>query len=607
MKNLKDKKRRLMFIGHVFVLSAMALLLLGSLGYKRDGPTVRSVVNISTVQASVNAGPWQEVTLPHKFENLGPRTPVSIKTHIQPKLDDALYVKTVYSKATVYFNEKEVFRFGQDKNYPDFMVDPATELHMIETFGNGSEIDVRIDFLSPVSRNSLVVHPFMVGTTKELMMERSRVLGISFVFSLAQIIGGIALILISVCIVFIDKKGILFLWLGLFSLVTGAWSFGENNFSSIIFRDSTFLYMMSFIGLFTFAVPLLRFTRAIIEFENPNPIWYMELFCAVSAGIALWLQLAGLVACSKSMYFFHLCLPLVLIFLFYLTAREYLLYKNTSAGRFILPIGVLALSGILELCNYRLPFTYAFSSIFQLGILFFLLFMGVTAGLTVKDSIDLKNRQKELTFEKSLMDIQIKDQQNHSALLAQHEQQLRQQRHDLRHHLNAIMELTDDKNPALAEYLQTLIDKIPKSSKLFCENRAVNAIVCHYDTICSQSNIEFTAHLVVPENTLSLSGSSLCVIFGNLLENAVEACSRMNEGKRFIKLNSSLQFNLLTITMDNSFNGKIVCDGDQFISSKRNELGIGLTSVRSVALKSGGDAEFKPNGQIFESSVFVKL
>ena len=39
-------------------------------------------------------------------------------------------------------------------------------------------------------------------------------------------------------------------------------------------------------------------------------------------------------------------------------------------------------------------------------------------------------------------------------------------------------------------------------------------------------------------------------------KNGVEACGRMTGGKKFIRLNSSLEYGVLTITMDNSFDGQ---------------------------------------------------
>ena len=96
-------------------------------------------------------------------------------------------------------------------------------------------------------------------------------------------------------------------------------------------------------------------------------------------------------------------------------------------------------------------------------------------------------------------------------------------------------------------------------------------------------------------------------IFGNLLENALEACARMTEGRRFLRLISSVHLDTLTVTMDNSFDGHADFDGERFRSSKRDDFGVGLGSIRAVARKRGGDARFEPDGRVFRSSVYLRV
>ena len=97
-------------------------------------------------------------------------------------------------------------------------------------------------------------------------------------------------------------------------------------------------------------------------------------------------------------------------------------------------------------------------------------------------------------------------------------------------------------------------------------------------------------------------------MFANLLENGVEACARMAGGEKFIRLNSSLEYGVLTITMDNSFDGQARQEDGKFLSSKRaGAPGVGLSSIRAVAKAHQGDARFEADGLVFRSSVYAKL
>ena len=81
----------------------------------------------------------------------------------------------------------------------------------------------------------------------------------------------------------------------------------------------------------------------------------------------------------------------------------------------------------------------------------------------------------------------------------------------------------------------------------------------------------------------------LCVLLGNALENAYEACQRMNGDKKWIKVKLEESSALLSIAITNSFDGKVSKRKDKFLSSKRrSEPGFGLQSIREICEKYNG-------------------
>lgn len=590
-----------------FLLFMIVLLLVGSRGYIMQDINWGEVSKVEKVTATVEGEKPKAVTLPFSFQNLNGRTPVTINSTITLQQDEVIYIKNVYSLLRIYVNDELVYYFGNLENYPKFMIDPATEIFMVDPKIYGENISLRMEYESPLARDVLTVHPPMIGTVKSIFVTQAKNLGMPFLFSALQLMAGVLLILISAMVLVFEPRGKMFFWLGMFSLSTGAWGFGESNFTGLLIKNPTLLYLLAFIGLFTFSIPILHFAKSTINFKKPKPISFAVNVITVITTIALLLQLAGIVSLSKSMYFFHLLVPLTLCTLTAYTIYEAVRYKTVGAIRFIFPISVLALSSLLEVFNYQVRFTYQFASLFQMGVMFFVLFTGVTAGLYIRDMMNLRAKQKELDFEMNLMEMRMTEQKKRNLLLTENEEQIKQQRHDLRHQLTVISELANGGSEQLHSYLQNLIAEIPAPQKDYCENKAVNSIVSHYAALCKKQGIELSVHLTVPQKTEQISDSSLCIIFGNLLENAVEACNRMIDGRRFIKLNSNMQYQLLTITMDNSFGGKFTEENGKFRSSKRNEFGIGLSSIKSVAEKRGGDAEFHADGLVFLSSVYVRI
>ena len=216
--------------------------------------------------------------------------------------------------------------------------------------------------------------------------------------------------------------------------------------------------------------------------------------------------------------------------------------------------------------------------------------------------------QEQLNFETHLLEMQLEEEEKRGALLMETAEQTRQMRHDLRHHLTAIQAMAGDKNPRLSEYIATLIRDIPTAVQNYCENPTVNAIVSHYASRCQREGIAFTARLTVPAQNADMDDRALCIVFANLLENAVEACGRMAEGEKFIQLNSSLEYGVLTITMDNGFDGKAVEKDGVFYSSKRTDTpGVGLSSIRAVAKAHHGDTRFEADSRVFRSSVYMSV
>ena len=157
------------------------------------------------------------------------------------------------------------------------------------------------------------------------------------------------------------------------------------------------------------------------------------------------------------------------------------------------------------------------------------------------------------------------------------------------------------------EYISILLQAIPAAPQVYCENRAVYAIVSHYAALFRERGVDADIRFDVPVQTEQAADAELCVIFGNLLENALEVCGRMTEGRRFVRLSSTVHLDMLTVTMDNSFDGHVEHEDGRYRSSKRDDFDVGLSSIQAVAHKHSGGARFDPDGLAFRSSVYVKV
>jgi len=183
-------------------------------------------------------------------------------------------------------------------------------------------------------------------------------------------------------------------------------------------------------------------------------------------------------------------------------------------------------------------------------------------------------------------------------------------RHDMRHHLVTILEFLSKKDVAAAqEYLNRLCNSYDDSSiPTVCRNQSADALICHYLKLAKQQNIDLVTNLHIPDN-LGINDLDLCVIVGNCLENAIEACNKLSDAElRFIDIKITLTKGYLVIKIANSFNGLVQHQDDDFISSKRGtNNGIGLFSVKTLAAKYQGDCNISFDQQVFKVSASLKI
>ncbi len=160
--------------------------------------------------------------------------------------------------------------------------------------------------------------------------------------------------------------------------------------------------------------------------------------------------------------------------------------------------------------------------------------------------------------------------------------------HDTRHHLLALAGMASDGNfNALSQYLSQLLELQGKGITVrYCENDVVNSVIGGYISIAESRKIAVSVELDLP-GTMGMDEYELCTLFGNTLENAIEACERIPTDSpltpnRFIRLKSRVEQRRLTIRIENSCQKDPSAAQGNFVSSKGTGGGIGLESVRTV-------------------------
>ena len=548
-------------------------------------------------------------TLPTRIKNLPPRTAVTVFAKAEANPGDKILVKSVFAPMKLFVNDALAYESGTMGSYPSYMNDPPTILTTAFLSDKKEPLKLRFEYESLTQRSELSLPTVLVGDEVSLIKSKYDIDGFSFFYSLILILIGLCMILVSLTAIRKVENGLSFFWLGLFSLASGIWVFGECDFSVFLLPYPVILYNMAYMGLFTVVIPFLHYGLIVLNPKNKWPIKIMLYIHYISLTAALFLQFTGKVDFIRSLYWFHVIVPSGFLLFALVLVWEYLRYKSPAAKRFALGVSLLTIFVLLELANYWFRFTNILTIFFQMGIICFVIAMGFVSGLYIKEMVQAANEKKLLEYEIAATGLQLELQRQQYQRLAEDDAAIKRQSHDLRHQLAVMKHLNkENSRDKLDKYLDGLVDSIPTGAAgLFSENYAINAVAAYYDAIADEGGIARDWNFAVPKNLDGKVESDLCVIVGNLLENAIEACNRMHEGKKFILVNSSLDYNMLSLVVENSYNGEIDKKGDIFLSKKIKKGGIGISSVKAAATKHGGGTRFESLDNVFRASVYLRI
>lgn len=194
---------------------------------------------------------------------------------------------------------------------------------------------------------------------------------------------------------------------------------------------------------------------------------------------------------------------------------------------------------------------------------------------------------------------QLLNQKLHYSELQTRVEDARKTKHDLKHHMAAILhfvELNERENARI--YCMDLIDRMESRESIpYTGNAAVDGILYHYMQRAAMHKIELQSMGII--RNPGIADLDLCVLLGNALDNAVEGCLRVPEN-RSIQVVSQLEGHLLSVMIRNTFDGKVEQSAEGLLSRKRDHAqGIGIRSMEEICRTYGGSMEIQYDESTF--------
>ena len=159
-------------------------------------------------------------------------------------------------------------------------------------------------------------------------------------------------------------------------------------------------------------------------------------------------------------------------------------------------------------------------------------------------------------------------------------------RHDYRHHIQAMkVHAANGEYEAIDRYLDMLDDDLTNVETVIrTGNRMADAILNSKLSLAAERQISVKADAAIPVS-LTTSELDLCIVIGNLMDNAMEACMELPPDQRLIRIYMEMKGNYLYFVLTNTAGGK---KKQNFRTAKGEGHGLGISRVDAIVKKYGG-------------------
>lgn len=201
--------------------------------------------------------------------------------------------------------------------------------------------------------------------------------------------------------------------------------------------------------------------------------------------------------------------------------------------------------------------------------------------------------------------IEINQHLQHELLLQKQEEQYRiklevidavkHKYHDLKNFVstNGIKDLENEIKP-----FETIIET---------GHDTLNILISDKIKQCQENNIEIIPYISASDMHF-ISDLDLCSLFGNIIDNAIEASVKLPEEKRYIHIKANRKDSFIIMNFENSYKEKPIIKDNRFISSKQEAgHGIGSQNIKRIVEKYNGSLSYSFKDNICTLNILIPL
>ena len=206
-------------------------------------------------------------------------------------------------------------------------------------------------------------------------------------------------------------------------------------------------------------------------------------------------------------------------------------------------------------------------------------------------------------------------------MLTEQYRQSERLRHDMKNHIIALSGLFQNKEwDKMGDYLKNMESGCLEVGVDMTGNKAVDALMYQKQEQAERENIRWECDVRIPK-ACCINEFDLCVLFGNILDNALEACERLISSKTlceenceenceesgFINIQAKAVKSCFLIEVKNSMDITEKYAVGTSNKESPQEHGIGLLNISDVVQRYNGVVNIEAENGVFAISILIPL
>lgn len=239
-------------------------------------------------------------------------------------------------------------------------------------------------------------------------------------------------------------------------------------------------------------------------------------------------------------------------------------------------------------------------------VIFGLIISNISIFILLENDVQYEQKALKLTYYNEIYHSML----NHYKTLELSDIETRRMRHDMCNTFIALSGMAkNNETNQIIYFCNQQTEKLQHISKLSIDvgHPSINAMLSSKYLLAQNNNIKLTYTIKLPDN-LFIDVVDLCIILGNLLDNAIEACCKIDTTDteaRAIILKLETHNEYISLKLANTIP---ISHTKNFTSLKTDTLnhGFGMTNIRIIASSYNGHIDYVFSDYIFEIYVLLE-